>query len=117
MDEREKLEALRAIIAIAKASGLTSEENDRLPAQFAVVERMIDDQQRYLDNPVSLAVHCMSLFADYLPFEMLAALVLSDKHLSNETIAVLKLGQELDGAQRNSSGFNSSSWERRTRNF
>jgi hypothetical protein len=77
-----------------------SEENDQFPAQLAVVERMIHDQQRYLDNPVSLAVHCMSLFADYLPFEKLAVLVLSDKPLFDDTIAVLELDQEFDDAER-----------------
>ena len=57
---------------------------------------MIDDQQRYLDDPVRLAVHCMGLFAEYLPFDMLAVLVLSDKHLSDDTILALDLDLEGD---------------------
>jgi hypothetical protein len=39
----------------------------------------------------------MGLFAEYLPFEMLAVLVLSDKHLSDDTIGVLDLDLEGDG--------------------
>ena len=82
MIEQQKLEALRAVLASAKVGWASREGNMLFPPQFGVVQRMIDDQQRYLDNPVSLAVHCMGLFAEYLPFEMLAVLVLSDKHLS-----------------------------------
>ena len=64
------------------------------PPQFGVVQRMIDDQQRYLDDPVYLAVHCMGLFAEYLPFEMLAVLVLSDTHLSDDALAAFNSALE-----------------------
>jgi hypothetical protein len=87
MIEQEKLEALRAVLALAKAGWASREGNMSFPPQFGVVQGVIDDQRRYLDNPVSLAVHCMGLFAEYLPFEMLAVLVLSDKHLSDDALA------------------------------
>jgi hypothetical protein len=100
MSEQEKLEALRAVLASAKAGWASREGNMLFPPQFGVVQRMIDDQQRYLDNPVSLAVHCMGLFAEYLPFDMLAVLVLSDKHLSEDTILALETDLELaDGRE------------------
>jgi hypothetical protein len=95
MIEQEKLEALRAVLALAKAGWASREGNMSFPPQFEVVQRMIDDQQRYLDDPVHLAVHCMGLFAEYLPFDMLAVLVLSDKHLSDDTI--LALDMDLQG--------------------
>lgn len=79
----------------AKASWVINHRYEQLPPQFAVVERMIEDQQRYLDNSVSLAVHCMGPLAE-LPFEMLAVLVLSDKHLSRETITTLDLRLDPD---------------------
>ena len=94
MIEQEKIEALRAVLMFAKARWASREGNMSFPPQFEVVQRMIDDQQRYLDDPVHLAVHCMSLFAEYLPFEMLAVLVLSDKHLSDDTIGALDLDLE-----------------------
>jgi hypothetical protein len=98
MIEQEKLEALRAVLVFAKAAWASREGNISFPPQFEVVQRMIDDQQRYLDDPVHLAVHCMGLFAEYLPFEMLAVLVLSDKHLSVDTIATLETDlEEADG--------------------
>jgi hypothetical protein len=96
MSEQEKLEALRAVLVFAKAGWASREENMLFPPQFGVVQRMIDDQQRYLDNPVSLAVHCMGLFAEYLPFEMLAVLVLSDKHLSADALAAFESALEGD---------------------
>jgi hypothetical protein len=65
------------------------------PPQFGMVQSVIDDQQRYMDDPVSLAVHCMGLFAEYLPFDMLAVLVLLDKHLSDDT--KLALDPNLEG--------------------
>src|SRR5271167_4099218 len=98
MIEQEKLEALRAILVFAKAGWASREGNMSFPPQFGVVQGVIDDQQRYLDDPVHLAVHCMGLFAEYLPFEMLAVLVLSDKHLSDDTIATLETDlEEADG--------------------
>jgi hypothetical protein len=100
VEDREKLEALRALLASAKAGWITNEGNQYFPPHFAVVERMIDDQQRYLDDPVALAVHCMGMFADYLPFEMLAVLVLSEKHLADETIAILESDLEFDVEER-----------------
>jgi hypothetical protein len=94
MSEQEKLEALRAVLVFAKAGWASREGNMSLPPQFGVVQSVIDDQQRYLDDPVHLAVHCMGLFAEYLPFDMLAVLVLSDKHLSDDTIATLETDLE-----------------------
>jgi len=94
MSEQEKLEALRAALVFAKAGWASREGNMSFPPQFEVVQRMIDDQQRYLDDPVHLAVHCMGLFAEF-PFDMLAVLVLSDKHLSDDTI--LALDMDLQG--------------------
>jgi hypothetical protein len=84
MIEQEKLEALRAVLVLAKAGWASREGNMSFPPQIGVVQRVIDDQQRYLDDPVRLAVHCMGLFAEF-PFDMLAVLVLSDKHLSDDT--------------------------------
>jgi hypothetical protein len=92
MSEQEKLEALRAVLASAKAGWASREGNMLFPPQFGVVQRMIDD----LDNPVSLAVHCMGLFAEYLPFEMLAVLVLSDTHLSGDALAAFDSALEGD---------------------
>ena len=89
MIEQEKIEALRAVLVFAKAGWASREGNMSFPPQFGVVQSVIDDQQRYLDDPVHLAVHCMGLFAEYLPFDMLAVLALSDKHLSTNTIAML----------------------------
>jgi hypothetical protein len=98
MTEQEKLEALRAVLVFAKAGWASREGNMSFPPQFGVVQSVIDDQQRYLDDPVHLAVHCMGLFAEYLPFDMLAVLVLSDKHLSDNTIAALETDlEEADG--------------------
>jgi hypothetical protein len=98
MSEQEKLEALRAVLVFAKAGWASREGNMSFPPQFGVVQSVIDDQQRYLDDPVHLAVHCMGLFAEYLPFDMLAVLVLSDKHLSDNTIAALETDlEEADG--------------------
>lgn len=94
MIERQKLEALRAVLASAKAGWASREGNMLFPPQFGVVQRMIDDQQRYLDDPVYLAVHCMGLFAEYLPFEMLAVLVLSDTHLSDDALAAFNSALE-----------------------
>jgi hypothetical protein len=100
MIEQEKLEALRAVLMFAKAGWASREGNMSFPPQFEVVRDMINDQQRYLDDPVHLAVHCMGLFAEYLPFEMLAVLVLSDKHLSDDTIATLETDlEEADGRE------------------
>jgi hypothetical protein len=100
MGEREKLEALRAVLVFAKAGWASREGNMSFPPQFGVVQSVIDDQQRYLDDPVHLAVHCMGLFAEYLPFDMLAVLVLSDKHLSDDTIATLETDlEEADGRE------------------
>jgi hypothetical protein len=95
MIEQQELEALRAVLAFAKAGWASRKGNIAFPPQFGIVQRVIDDQQRYLDNPVSLAVHCMGLFVDYLPFEMLAVLVVSDKHLSEGTMSML--GSNLEG--------------------
>jgi hypothetical protein len=89
MIEQEKLEALRAVLVFAKAGWAIREGNMSFPPPFGVVQSVIDDQQRSLDDPVHMAVHCMGLFAEYLPFDMLAVLVLSDKHLSTDTIATL----------------------------
>jgi hypothetical protein len=100
MSEQQKLEALRVVLASAKAGWAIREGNMSFPPQFGIVQRIVDDQQRYLDNPVSLAVHCMGLFAEYLPFEMLAVLVMSDKHLSEETILMLESDLELEGEDR-----------------
>jgi hypothetical protein len=97
MSEQEKLEALRAVLVFAKAGWASREGNMLFPPQFGVVQGVIDDQQRYLDDPVHLAVHCMGLFAEYLSFEMLAVLMLSDKHLSDDTIGALDLDLEGDG--------------------
>jgi hypothetical protein len=100
MIEREKLEALRAVLVFAKAGWASREGNMSFPPQFGAVQRVIDDQQRYLDDPVNLAVHCMGLFAEYLPFDLLAVLVLSDKHLSDDTIATLETDLEVaDGRE------------------
>jgi hypothetical protein len=100
MSEQEKLEALRAVLVFAKAGWASREGNMSFPPQFGVVQGVIDDQQRYLDDPVHLAVHCMGLFAEYLPFEVLAVLVLSDKHLSDDTIATLETDlEEADGRE------------------
>jgi hypothetical protein len=100
MSEQERLEALRAVLVFAKAGWASREGNMSFPPQFGVVQRMIDDQQRYLDDPVHLAVYCMGLFADYLPFDMLAVLALSDKHLSDDTIATLETDlEEADGRE------------------
>jgi hypothetical protein len=96
MSEQEKLEALRAVLALAKAGWASREGNMSFPPQFGVVQSVIDDQKRCLDDPVSLAVHCMGLFAEYLPFDMLAVLVLSDKHLSDDTIGALDSDLEGD---------------------
>jgi hypothetical protein len=96
MIEQQKLEALRAVLASAKAGWASREGNMLFPPQFGVVQRMIDDQQRYLNDPVSLAVHCMGLFAEYLPFEMLAVLVLSDTHLSADALAAFDSALEGD---------------------
>ena len=96
MIEQEKLEALRAVLVFAKAGWASREGNMSFPPQFGVVQSVIDDQQRCLDDPVRLAVHCMGLFAEYLPFDMLAVLVLSDKHLSDDTIAALDSDLEGD---------------------
>ena len=96
MSEQEKLEALRVVFALAKSGWASREGNMSFPPQFEVVQRMIDDQQRYLDEPVHLAVHCMGLFAEYLPFDMLGVLALSDKHLSEDTILALDMDLEGD---------------------
>jgi hypothetical protein len=96
MIEQEKLQALRAVLALAKAGWASREGNMSFPPQFGVVQRVIDDQQRYLDDPVHLAVHCMGLFAEF-PFDMLAVLVLSDKHLSEDTILALDMDMQGDG--------------------
>jgi len=61
---------------------------------------MINDQQRYLDDPAALAVHCMGTLAESLPFEMLAVLVLSEKHLDEATIASLESDLEVDVEER-----------------
>jgi hypothetical protein len=95
MSEREKLEALRAVFALAKAGWASREGNMSFPPQFGVVQSVIDDQQRCLDDPVRLAVHCMGLFAEF-PFDMLAVLVLSDKHLSEDTILALDMDMQGD---------------------
>jgi hypothetical protein len=95
MSEQEKLEALRAVLVFAKAGWASREGNMSFPPQFEVVQRMIADQQRYLDDPVHLAVHCMGLFAE-LPFDMLAVLVLSDKHLSDDALLALDIDLEGD---------------------
>src|ERR1700722_15303704 len=100
MIEQENLEALRADLVFAQAGGESREGNMSFPPQFGVVQGVIDDQQRYLDDPVHLAVHCMGLFAEYLSFEMLAVLVLSDKHLSDDTIGALETDlEEADGRE------------------
>jgi hypothetical protein len=96
MIEQEKLEALRAVLVFAKAGWASREGNMSFPPQFGVVQGVIDDQQRYLNDPVSLAVHCMGLFAEYLPFEMLAVLVLSDTHLSDDALAAFDSALEGD---------------------
>ena len=96
MIEQEKLEALRAVLVFAKAGWASREGNMSFPPQFGVVQSVIDDQQRCLDEPVRLAVHCMGLFAEYLPFDMLALLVMSDKHLSEDTILALDMDLEGD---------------------
>jgi hypothetical protein len=96
MSEQEKLEALRAVLVFAKAGWASREGNMSFPPQFGVVQGVIDDQQRYLDDPVHLAVHCMGLFAEYLPFDMLGVLALSDKHLSEDTILALDMDLEGD---------------------
>jgi hypothetical protein len=99
MIEQQKLEALRAVLASAKAGWARRAGNTSFPPQFVVMQRVIDDQQKYLDDPVRLAVHCMGLFAEHLPFEMLAVLVLSDKHLSDDTIGALDSDLEGDDYQ------------------
>ena len=96
MSEQEKLEALRAVLALAKAGWASREGNMSFPPQFGVVQSVIDDQKRCLDDPVRLAAHCMGLLAEYLPFDMLAVLVLSDKHLSDDTIGALDSDLEGD---------------------
>jgi hypothetical protein len=99
MTERENLEALRAVLATAKAGWESRESNMSFPPQFGVVQRMIDDQEQYVEDPVRLAVHCMGLFAEF-PFDMLAVLVLSDKHLSEDTIVTLETDlEEADGRE------------------
>jgi hypothetical protein len=94
MIEQETLEALRAVLVLAKAGWASREGNMSFPPQFDVVQRAIDDQQRYRDDPVRLAVHCMGLFAEF-PFDVLAVLAVSDKHLSEDTI--LALDMDLQG--------------------
>ena len=95
MIEQQELEAIREVLALAKAGWASRQGNVSFPPPFRIVQRMIDNQQGYLDNPARLAVHCMSLFAEYLPFEMLAVLVVSDKHLSEDTISML--GSDFEG--------------------
>jgi hypothetical protein len=95
MIEQQELEATREVLALAKAGWASRQGNMSFPPPFGIVQRMIDNQQGYLDNPARLAVHCMGLLADYLPFEMLAVLVVSHKHLSEDTMSML--GSDFEG--------------------